>query len=202
MTKPLSFPDKHPDEIVVFIQRRHWSVLFGRMVRWVFLLLLPMVAVVIVSLSGTTDALTSGSAGSVALVLGMSVFALVVLLLAFQDWLDYYLDMLILSNERVIQIEQVGLFKRTVSQLSLDKVQDVTVETKGMSSSLFGFGSITIESAGEQENFVIHNVPHVERVQSQILMYAKQAPRSGVERQSPPGKPGTTPPTTGTPSGA
>jgi hypothetical protein len=180
--KPLSFPDKHADEVVIFIQHRHWSVLFSRMTRWVLLLILPIAVIVVLIATGRVESFTVDSAGGVAVVLGASVFMLLILLLAFQDWLDYFLDTLMLSNERVIQIEQVGMFKRTVAQLSLDKVLDVTTETKGILSSFFGFGTITVESAGEIENFIIKNMPHVEQIQSQILMYSKQAPRTGVER--------------------
>ncbi len=198
-TKPLTFPDKHVDEVVIFMQHRHWSVIFGRMARWIFFMALPIVVIVVLIASGRVASFTVDSAGGAALVLGASIFMLLMLLLAYQDWLDYYLDMLILSNERVIQIEQVGMFKRTVSQLSLDKVQDVTVETKGMLSSFFGFGTITIESAGEMENFIVHNVPHVEQMQSQILMYAKQAPRTGIERKPQPGTPSVPPSPTGRP---
>jgi len=181
--KPLSFPDKHPDEVVIFNLHRHWSVPFGRMVRWALLLMLPIAVIIVLMATGRVESFTVDTAGGVAVVFGASVFTLLMLLLAFQDWLDYFLDALILSSERVIQIEQVGMFKRTVSQLSLDKVLDVTTETKGMLSSFFGFGTIMIESAGELENFIIKNMPHVEQIQSQILMYAKQAPRTGVERQ-------------------
>ena len=48
MTKtPLSFPDKHADEVVIFNIHRHWSVLFHRMTRWGLLFVLPVVAVVV-----------------------------------------------------------------------------------------------------------------------------------------------------------
>lgn len=200
--KPISFPDKRIDEVGIFIMHRHWSVLFGRMLRWGLLIVLPITVIAVLLATGRVESFAVESAGGVAIVLGASIFMLLVLLLAFQDWLDYFLDMLILSNERVIQVEQVGMFKRTVSQLSLDKVQDVTVETKGMLSSFFGFGTLTIESAGgELNNFIIHNVPHAERILSQILMYAKQAPRTGVEppRTTPSAKPPTVAPTTGRP---
>lgn len=180
------FPGKHIDEVVVFIQRRHWSTIIWKMVRWAFLIVLPIIVIVFLSVTNQSFSVGAGSPGGILATLGISVFVLVILLLFFQDVLDYYLDVLILSNERIIRIEQTGMFNRTVSQLTLDRIQDVTVQTKGISSSFLGYGTVTIETAGEQENFVLENLPNAEKIQSQILMYAKQAPRMGVERQQSP----------------
>ncbi|MFH0829526.1 MAG: PH domain-containing protein [Candidatus Kerfeldbacteria bacterium] len=181
----LHFPGKHPDEVVIFIQRRHWSMLFGKMARWVILMALPIVVVLLLNATSGMFSISEDSVGGILMVLGGSLYLLIVWILLFQDWIDYYLDAIILTNGRIVHIEMRGVFSREVSQLALDRIQDVTIETKGMMSTLFGYGTITIESAGEQVNFIIKNVPEIEKIQSTILMYAKQAPRMGVDRQQP-----------------
>lgn len=178
-----TFPGMHTDEVVVLVQRRHWSLLIGRVVRWLLLIALPVAVALVMDATESGPTLDGSTPGSAALLLGVSAYVLIVLMLFFQDWLDYYLDALILSSERIIHIEQRSVFNREVSQLALDRIQDVTIATKGVFSTLLGFGTLTVETAGEQENFVIKHIPDVEKLQSTILMYAKQAPRMGVDHE-------------------
>lgn len=60
---------------------------------------------------------------------------------------------LVITNENLIQMLQMSLFSRKVSQLSLAKIQDVTAKQNGFFPTVFKYGSIGIESAGEQSNF-------------------------------------------------
>ena len=69
-------------------------------------------------------------------------------------WTDYYLDVLIVTNNRIFDITQEGLFKRTSSSFRIDKIQNVTVDQKGIIETLFDFGTIKLETAGEREDFV------------------------------------------------
>lgn len=181
-SRHIQFPGKHAEEAVILLQRRHAALLVGRMSRWFILIFVPVVVQVILNSVNETFAFDPETSAGVLLILGGSAYLLIVVLLAFQDFVDFYLDVLILTNERVIRVEQKGMFNRIVSQLSLDRIQDVTIETKGVLSTALGFGKVTVESAGEQEHFVFDGIPHAEQVQAQILQYARHAPRMGVEQ--------------------
>lgn len=65
----------------------------------------------------------------------------------------YRQNRLIVTDINITQILQYGLFNRKVSQLNLINVEDVTSVQKGILSTLFGFGELKIETAGEQANF-------------------------------------------------
>src|SRR5688572_1534757 len=43
-------------------------------------------------------------------------------------WTNYYLDVFLVTNKRVIDIEQFGLFSRDVVELRLEDIQDIKVE--------------------------------------------------------------------------
>ena len=60
---------------------------------------------------------------------------------------------LVVTNENIIQVLQFGLFNQQVSQLNLAKIQDVTVDQAGILPAFFGYGTLDIETAGEQSNF-------------------------------------------------
>ncbi len=82
---------------------------------------------------------------------------------------DYYLDSWVLTNKRLITIDQRGFFNRAVGNLRLERIQDVTAEVEGVISTLIDFGSIRVETAGDEEDFVIHFVPHPKHFKEMIL---------------------------------
>src|SRR3989339_283167 len=44
----------------------------------------------------------------------------------FLIWIDYYFDVWIVTDQRIVNIEQKGLFARVVSELELENIQDIT----------------------------------------------------------------------------
>lgn len=63
------------------------------------------------------------------------------------------------TTEKIAQVLYVTIFNRKVSQLSIGDVQDVTVTQKGLFPHLFNYGTLVIETAGEQQNYTFTFVP-------------------------------------------
>jgi uncharacterized membrane protein YdbT with pleckstrin-like domain len=78
------------------------------------------------------------------------VFAIAIVLLS---TIVYRKNRVIVTDRNITQILQFGLFNRKVSQLNMVNVEDVTSRQNGLSSNMFGFGELIIETAGEQSNF-------------------------------------------------
>lgn len=93
----------------------------------------------------------------------------------FISWIDYYLDIWIVTDQRIVNIEQIGLFRREVSELEHGKIQDVTSEVKGIIPTLFKFGDIYVQTAGEKERFVFKQIVDPVRVRNIIMQLRKQA---------------------------
>jgi uncharacterized membrane protein YdbT with pleckstrin-like domain len=85
-------------------------------------------------------------------------YYLIVLSLALSVWMDTYLDVWTITNRRIISREQRGLFNRVVSELELYRVQDVTVEQKGVLATMLNFGDLHVQTAGEEKRFVFKDV--------------------------------------------
>lgn len=98
-----------------------------------------------------------------------NLFFIFLWLLFFVIWIDYYFDVWIVTNERVINIEQKGLFTRVVSELELEKIQDVTTDVCGVIPTLFNYGKLLIQTAGEKERFVFRNIPDPYAVKDLIM---------------------------------
>lgn len=147
-------------ERIVRIVRKHWFVLLGDMVVLVFLVAIPVALLFLFGLI-PLDALFTFT-GSEASVGSFFLFAwlLIVWMIAWHMWTDYYLDVLIVTDGRIFDIEQKGLFSRLSSSFRIDRVQNVTVDQKGIIQTLLNFGTLRIETAGEREDFVAPYISH------------------------------------------
>lgn len=103
------------------------------------------------------------------LVILTSIYYLYIWLFFFHSFVDYYLDIWVVTNRRVINIEQKGLFSRVVSEQKLYRVQDITSEVHGIMSTMFHYGDIHVQTAGEEPRFVFKQVPHPYDVRKVIL---------------------------------
>lgn len=147
-------------EKILAVIHRHWIVIAGKMTLVIMLLLPAAGAIVFIS------ALPQNFAGF--LLYAVVIYLLFVLFLAFSFWIDYYLDMWIITDKRIIDIEQIGLFKREASEIPFFRVQDVTVSIPGFLATLLKFGTLTIQTAGEQ-NFYIRDIASVYETKEIIM---------------------------------
>lgn len=96
--------------------------------------------------------------GTVLALTMVAIAALIFLVLIVATYI-YRQNKLILSDKNVTQVLQHSLFNRQVSELSLSNVEDVTAEQRGIMASIFNFGELRIETAGEQNNFIFTYCP-------------------------------------------
>ena len=76
---------------------------------------------------------------------------------------------LVVTDRNITQALQLGLFRRKVSQLSLANIEDVTSDQNGLIQSIFGYGTLKVETAGEQDNFYFYYCPRPNVVAKEIL---------------------------------
>lgn len=89
-------------------------------------------------------------------------------------FVDYYLDVWILTDRRVVNIEQKGLFMREISELYYQKIQDVTTEIHGLIPTLLNYGDVYVQTAAEQSRFLFHKVPDPNSVKAQLMEMQKR----------------------------
>lgn len=155
---------KEKDEEIKISVRRHWTNVLGLSVFVLIMITVPIIMYFI--LSGFIH-LTQGFYN--AFILGIGVYYMFVVTLLFIGWLDYYLDVAIITNKRIVDIDQESLFNRRVSELHVSKVQDVTGDIKGILGTVLDFGDVHIQTAGAQKEFVLEKVPHPYKVAKIII---------------------------------
>lgn len=97
------------------------------------------------------------------------LFLMLVWVFGFILWVNYYLDMWILTDKRLVHIEQHHLFSREISSLHLDNIQDVTIQVHGLIQTLLKVGEIHVQTAAMQKEFVIRNATHPQKVKHLIM---------------------------------
>lgn len=159
----------YQDEHILMVIRKHWFVMLESLLILLFLLIGG-----IIILSFLPSLLPEMPPAALRPLIGflMSMYALLVLALLFLSWMDYHLDMWVITDKRIIDIEQRGLFHREMSDIPYERIQDITVNMKGPIQTFFRFGTIRIQTAGQRE-FAIANIPHLEELRDTLLRYAQ-----------------------------
>ncbi len=139
-----------------------------------FLLLVIGISFVFVGSSVFPEVNTDPFAHNIFVLITSAYFLLLVPFLTVA-FIDFYYDIHIVTDQRVIDIDQNALFARDVSTLSLDQVQDATARNKGVLSNIFNFGDVVIQTSGAQQFFEFHNVLHPTEIATIVLDLADQA---------------------------
>lgn len=151
----------------VYILRRHPLIFLKDVALFVFLAAIPYALYYV--LQSYFALSLGGPYGYPLLVLGTSIYYLAIWLFFFTQFIDYYLDVWIVTNDRVVNIEQQALFGRTISELDLYKIQDVTSEVKGAIPTFFNYGNVYIQTAGEKERFVFEQVSNPHEIRKSVI---------------------------------
>lgn len=114
----------------------------------------------LIDMSILTDGtgVSSGLVSTLLVFVGFLLCVGSVVITAIRAWL-YQNNLLLVTSEKVSQLMYPSLFNRKISQLSIADVQDVTVRQQGIFSHIFNYGTITIETAGEQSNYTYTYAP-------------------------------------------
>ena len=146
-----------PHEKVVLVLRRHWLIFVAKLSLNVVLLLVPL------------PLLWFGQNYFAGLLVNPFIFAVVVIFLTiyylaiwlvfYMTFIDLYLDVWIITNKRIINIEQFGLFSRSEAEHQLSVIQDVSTEVHGIFATIFNYGDLLIQTAGEARKVTFKQIP-------------------------------------------
>jgi uncharacterized membrane protein YdbT with pleckstrin-like domain len=154
------------NEKILLVVKKHWFVVLLETFLLVGFILLPFLFYFF------TERVSPGFITGNVVYLNLAVGAASILIgwiIFFIVWTDYYLDSWLITNKRVIDIEQKGLFNRDIATLKLDKIQDVTFAMEGIIATVIGFGEIRVQTAGTQTEFKMSHVPNPRQVAELIL---------------------------------
>jgi uncharacterized membrane protein YdbT with pleckstrin-like domain len=81
----------------------------------------------------------------------------------------YVSNVIFVTSDKIAQVLYTSLFTRKISHLSIGDLQDVTVTQKGIFATIFNYGTLVVETAGEQQNYTFTFVPEPYQVSKMIV---------------------------------
>lgn len=148
------FADQFDDEEVLFVFRKHPIVMRRG-------LIIGLLCVLAGSVPSLFD--PKYSVYLLGLLGGLVVGGFICL----PSWISYHFSVFIVTNQRLIQITQKGLFHRSVVDMGLNQIQLVNYEVAGLQETLLGFGTIMMQTfVGD---LIIHEIPHPAKIQKRLL---------------------------------
>ncbi|MFZ2154443.1 MAG: PH domain-containing protein [Candidatus Moraniibacteriota bacterium] len=177
------FHGQHNEEVIIAIIRRHWFNILEQ-----YFIIIGVLVLMIAAL----EILPRYYMGEIDLPLFFfieSFLAITIWIYAFIIWIDFYFDVWIITNERIVNIEQKALFIRTISELKFEKIQDVSINIVGLIPTILNYGDVHVQTAGTTERFLFHKVPDPQKIKGLVMnmqvMTAKRDEAEAIHRISP-----------------
>lgn len=157
-----------PGEEVVLVKRHYWLPIVAELFVFLVIALIPWG--IFMGEQFTPPTVRGWIDANTARFFFLSCgWLLAIWILSFIAWTNYYLDTFIVTTKRIIDVDQVGLFARTIAEAPLENIQDVRVEISGILASLINYGDIHIQSAGATKEFAAHSIPKPQEVKDTVF---------------------------------
>lgn len=158
-----SFDGQQEGEHVMLVLRHHRFVVLLPLSFLALALLVPFVAWDFVGAKLTANGFKE------LFYLASSFWYMGIWLSAFYYLTIYTLNVVVITDRRIIESEQYGFFDKKISELHAYRVQDVTVHIQGIVKTMLKFGDLVVQTAASEKQFVFHNIPDPEGVKDSIM---------------------------------
>ncbi len=156
------FPSQLREERVFVVARRHWVASLPILVPTGLLFFVPFIVIAIAGWAGGFVGLETWHRD--AIILGTGAFLLFVGIIFMVGWMSYYFDFQIVTDRRVVDIDQHRLFAREINELTYDAIEDIKVYVRGFLGTYLDFGDIEIQTAAQYRNFILEKVPSPHKI--------------------------------------
>lgn len=166
---PKQFDGQHEGEEVLFVFRHH----IIKMRKGFYMLFIPffVASLPVLIWPENINNLWIAFAG---LALGVLLF--------FYHWMGWYFSIFIVTDQRLRQITQRGFFNKSVIDLGLSKIQNISYNIPGFSASVFRFGTLVVQT--QVGDLYLDKIEHPEKIYSQLSKAIKLYGSGGEPIQS------------------
>lgn len=81
----------------------------------------------------------------------------------FVHFITWYFNIVLVTDQRIVDIDFQDLVYKNIAETKLNLVQDVSYTETGVIRTVFDYGDVLIQTAGTIDNFDLHAVPLPER---------------------------------------
>lgn len=147
-------------EKVIHQARRHWLIFLTEAIGLALALIVPLVALGSLEVDERTTTLISFC---------FAAWTLIIFLIFCVLFTNYYLDLFIVTNRRLIDVEQLGLFARDVAIAPLENIEDIKIEVVGIIPTFFKYGTLHVQTAATNREITVRGITKPYKVKEAIL---------------------------------
>jgi hypothetical protein len=163
----LNIQNLRPWEKIELVLKRHWIVY---VILWLYFFLAIISTITLYVFFGFT----------VLINLLVIIFWMFMVNFFLIEWLNHELDMYVVSNNRIIWVEQKSFLNRAVSECNLGQVQEVNSRTKWFFSNMFNYWTLSIQTAWNkttmQMNFCPNSMHEARKILNIVDQYWENTP--------------------------
>ena len=146
------------DELIVYAVQRHWAYL-GRKLFIPILLEGIIVAIALALLNANLSGL------AIPLLIGL----LALFIYTIWEWLNWKNDYFVLTTQRVVHYEEEWPIFRHLEEAPLENIQDVHLIRSGVTPTLFDYGDLILQTAGETVKIDLNGIPNPNAMREKIF---------------------------------
>ncbi len=153
------FDTQTDEEQIIFLLRKHLITNIPWLILTLFLILVPPIILPLIFVHGLLPLFPAN------FVLVFNIFwYLAVFGFALVNFISWYFNVYIVTNERIIDVDFIQLLYKQMSSTRIGRIQDLTYKLGGVVRAIFDYGDVFIQTAGDEPNFDFEAVPHPEQV--------------------------------------
>lgn len=158
------------NEEILKVVRKHWFIIAAELFGTVMMVFFPFfILAAIAGFNHFSSMQVDIGNYTTLIVYATAGWLLFSAMTGFMIWTHYYLDLWIITDRRIILVDQIHFFNRNVSIFRLERLQDIEFYVKGIIPTFLNFGTIKAQTAGAFEsNFKTNGLPDPRELQSII----------------------------------
>lgn len=164
--KRVKFATQNEGEVVYVLLRSHFATNIGWILKSVVYFLFPWLVYLVFQWAGLLGGVVADIEKQIVSVIPFSIvieFCLVyysfLTTYVFSHFVNWYYDVYLITNERMIHIDFVPLIGPKVSEAPLENIQDISQRIYGFLPSIFNYGDVLVQTAAEKAIFLFKAVP-------------------------------------------
>lgn len=142
-----------PGEQLLMMVHRHWVVFAFKIG---YLLILFITTAIILMMKWGLITLF----GTAIFWWGLSIYWMFFLTFILLSWINDELDLFLITDQRIIGIEQISALSRRVTECGLNRVQEVNAEVTGILQTILHYGHVHIHTASEHSDMIVSFAPN------------------------------------------
>lgn len=164
---PMRFATQEADEEIVLTVRAHpittvWWIIFT-----IILVLIPAFV------GPALNYLPFNGAQQLFIILIWYAFTF---LFAFSNMISWYFNLGIITSKKIIDVDVLNVLNTQTTETLISRIEEVNNKNLGFLSSLFNFGNVYVQTAGEDPNIEFMSVPYPSKVVRIINTLMQQQP--------------------------